>query len=121
MILTVFLMSKYGIGKKERIQVLCVDTQESVHPDQSKNSEMGRKASKYTKERLSNKYDRLLAYVILDGENFNLELVKKSWSPYYTKYGNSEKHHSEFVSAEKEARSNCLNIQEVPSAFLPVL
>ena len=39
-----------------------------------------------------------------------IELVKKSWSPYYTKYGNSEKHHSEFVSAEKEAKKDSLNI-----------
>jgi micrococcal nuclease len=110
-------------GKKERIRMLCVDTPESVHPDQSKNTEMGRKASEYTHKRLSGKYvslefekrkrgkyGRLLAYVILDGNNFNLELVKKGWSPYYTKYGNSEKHHSEFGSAEKEARTNGLNI-----------
>ena len=110
-------------GKKERIRMLCVNTPESVHPDQSKNTEMGRKASKYTDKRLSNKYvslefeqrkrgnyGRLLAYVILEGNNFNLELVKKGWSPYYTKYGNSEKHHAEFVSAEKEARTNGMNI-----------
>jgi len=110
-------------GKKERIRMLCIDNPESVHPDRSKNTEMGKKASKYTKKRLSNKYillefeqrkrgkyGRLLAYVILDGKNFNLELVKKGWSPYYTKYGQSEKHHSEFVSAEKKAKANGLNI-----------
>jgi len=31
-------------GTKERIRLLCVDTPESVHPDQSKNTAMVRKA-----------------------------------------------------------------------------
>ena len=78
---------------------------------------MGKNASAYTNSRLTGqyidlefeqriwgKYGRLLAYVILDGNNYNLELIQEGWSPYYTKYGNSEKHHTEFVFAEKEAR-----------------
>lgn len=110
-------------GQKERVRLLCVDTPESVHPDQSRNTEMGLKASEYTKSRLTGKtvdlefesklrgkYDRLLAYVIFDGKNFNVELVQKGWSPYYTKYGNSEKHHDTFLAAEKEAKANGLNI-----------
>lgn len=113
---------KYN-GKKERIRMLCVDTPESVHPERSKNTPMGEKASAYTKHRLAGqsvdleleskkrgKYGRLLAYVILDGENFNIELVRKGWSKYYTKYGNSKKHHSEFLGAEKEARAQGLNL-----------
>ncbi|SDU27477.1 thermonuclease family protein [Desulfobacula phenolica] len=109
--------------KKERVRMLCVNTPESVHPDQSKNCEMGRKASAYTKYRLAGKsvdlefesktrgkYGRLLAYVILDGENFNLELIQKGWSKYYTKYGTSERHHAKFLTWEKEARSQGLNI-----------
>ena len=76
-------------GIKERVRLLCVDTPESVHPDQSKNTAMGKKASGYTKKRLTGqsvdleleaktrgKYDRLVAYVILDGVNYNLELVR---------------------------------------------
>ncbi|WDP92406.1 MAG: thermonuclease family protein [Desulfobacter sp.] len=110
-------------GKKEKIRMLNVDTPESVHPDQSRNTEMGRKASKYTKSRLEKryvdlefegkkrgKYGRLLAYVILDGHNYNLELVQKGWSPYYTKYGESQKYHSEFLAAEKQAQKKRLNI-----------
>ena len=110
-------------GKKERVRMLCVDTPESVHPDQSRNTEMGLKASAYTKKRLSGKfvdlefetrkrgnYGRLLAYVILAGENFNIELVKNGWSKYYIKYGKSEKHHSEFSLAEKSAKAAKLNI-----------
>lgn len=104
-------------GKKEKIRMLNVDTPESVHPDHSRNSEMGKNASKYTKSRLQEKYvdlefegkkrgkyGRLLAYVIIDGRNYNLELVQKGWSPYYTKYGESQKYHSEFLAAEKQAQ-----------------
>jgi len=43
-------------GQKERITLLAVNTPESVHPDRSKNTVMGRKASKFTKSRLANKY-----------------------------------------------------------------
>ena len=110
-------------GKKERIRMLCVDTPESVHPDQSRNTEMGRKASEYTKSRLWGKYvdleletktrgnyGRLLAYVILDGENYNLELVRDGWSKYYTKYGFSERHHVEFMAAEAEAKAKGIGV-----------
>lgn len=111
-------------GKKERIRMLCVDTPESVHPDQTRNTPMGIKASNYTKSRLTGKtvdlefegqrkrgnYGRLLAYVLLDGHNFNVELVRNGWSPYYTKYGTSEKHHDEFLAAEREAKAKRLNI-----------
>ena len=75
-------------GKKERIRLLNVDTPESVHPYKTRNTQLGKQASDYTKKRLSGKfvslefeekkrgkYGRLLAYVILDKKNFNLELV----------------------------------------------
>lgn len=115
-------------GKIEKVRLLNVDTPESVHPDQSRNTAMGRKASAYTKSRLAGKYvdlefqakkrgkyGRLLAYVILDGNNFNLELVRKGWSPYYTKYGTSERHHAEFVAAERYAQGKGQNVRSVAS------
>ncbi len=84
---------------------------------------MGRKASDYSKKRLTGKsvdleleaktrgkYGRLLAYVILEGKNYNLELVREGWSPYYTKYGKSDRHHAAFLAAEKNARAQGLNI-----------
>ena len=43
------------MGKKERIRMLNVDTPESVHPDATRNTAMGRKASAYTKSRLAGK------------------------------------------------------------------
>jgi len=33
----------------------------------------------------------LLAYVFVDGQNLNLDLVRQGLSPYYTKYSKSEK------------------------------
>ena len=110
-------------GRKERIRMLCVDTPESVHPDQSKNTPLGTVASLYAKERLTGKivdlefegkrrgrYKRLLAYVIVDKNNFNLELVEKGFSPYYTKYGRSDAYDEKFRHAEKTAQKKGLNI-----------
>jgi len=109
-------------GKTEKIRLLNVDTPESVHPNRSRNTLLGKKASNYTRSRLSGKrvslefegrkrgkYGRLLAYVILDNENFNLELVKEGWSPYYTKYGTSPSYHAQFTRAQSEARAREIN------------
>jgi len=84
---------------------------------------MGKVASDYTKKKLNGKYvdlelegkfrgkyGRLLAYVFVDGRNFNLELVRQGLSPYYTKYGLSQKYDQVFRAAEKQARKNGLKI-----------
>ena len=110
-------------GKPEKVRMLCVNTPESVHPNRKENVPMGKVASAYTKKRLKGeyvdlefegpmrgRYGRLLAYVIVDGVNFNLELVRKGLSPYYTKYGLSEKYDQEFREAERYARKHKLNI-----------
>jgi micrococcal nuclease len=111
-------------GKHEKVRLLCVNTPESVHPDKKQNIPMGKVASKYTMKKLTGKnvnlefeikklrgnYGRLLAYVFIDGQNFNLDLVKQGLSPYYTKYGKSEKYDAEFRAAEKQARKEGLNI-----------
>jgi micrococcal nuclease len=115
-------------GIKERIRFLCVDTPESVHPDRKQNIPMGKTASDYTKKRLLGKsveiqlesktrgrYGRLLAYVFIDGQNFNVDLVKQGLSPYYTKYGRSEKFNRAFQDAEKSARKTGLNIWGDPA------
>jgi len=110
-------------GKLEKVRMLCVNTPESVHPDKKQNIPMGKTASNYTKKRLKGRYvdlefegplrgnyHRLLSYLILDGENFNLELVKKGLSPYYTKYGLSKKYDQDFRDAERYARNHKLHI-----------
>jgi len=85
---------------------------------------MGKVASRYTQkkvtgknvelefeiERIRGNYGRLLAYVFVDGQNLNLDLVRKGLSPYYTKYGRSQKYDAEFRSAEKRARKEKLHI-----------
>lgn len=52
----------------------------------------------------------MLAYVFVGGHNFNMELIKQGLSPYYTKYGVSQKYDVEFRQAEKYARKHKLNI-----------
>ena len=84
---------------------------------------MGKVASEYTKQRLEGKFielefegdfrdrfNRLLAYVFLDGNNFNIELAQQGLSPYYTQYGHSQKYDSQFKEAEKYARDNKLGL-----------
>jgi len=111
-------------GKYEKVRMLCVNTPESVHSDAKQNIPMGKVASKYTQKKLTGKYvnlefeidrlrghyGRLLAYVFVDGQNLNLDLVRQGLSPYYTKYGKSQKYDSKFRAAEKQARKEKLNI-----------
>ena len=110
-------------GKNEKVRLLCVNTPESVHPDKKQNIPMGKVASDYTKKKLKGKYvdlefegpfrgryGRLLAYIIVDGVNFNMELVRQGLSPYYTKYGLSQRYDGEFREAERYARTQELNI-----------
>jgi micrococcal nuclease len=117
------IVIKYN-GKYEKVRLLCVNTPESVHPDKKQNIPMGKVASKYTQKKLTGKYvnlefeikklrgnyGRLLAYVFVDGQNLNLDLVRQGLSPYYTKYGKSEKYDAEFRAAEKQARKEKLHI-----------
>jgi micrococcal nuclease len=114
-------------GKYEKVRLLCVDTPESVHPDKKQNIPMGKVASRYTQKKLLDEYGkyvdlefemsrirgnygRLLAYVFTNGQNLNLDLVRRGLSPYYTKYGKSKKYDAEFRDAEKQARKENLNI-----------
>jgi micrococcal nuclease len=114
-------------GTSEKVRLLCVNTPESVHPDKKQNIPMGKVASEYTKSRLKGQYinlefegkrrgnyGRLLAYITLDGANFNIELVRQGLSPYYAKYGFSQNYHKEFKEAERYARKHNLNIWEDP-------
>jgi endonuclease YncB( thermonuclease family) len=59
---------------------------------------------------LRGRYGRLLAYVFVDGKNFNLDLVRQGLSPYYTKYGLSGKYDKEFRVAERIARKEKLGM-----------
>jgi len=50
------------------------------------------------------KYERVLAYVHVDGRNVNVELVRLGWTKFWASYGEG-KHAAEFRAAEAEARA----------------
>lgn len=59
-------------------------------------------------------FDRYLVYVIAYKKgrevNYNLECVKKGYSPYFNKYGNSRRFHKDFIDAQEYAKLNKLGI-----------
>ena len=103
-------------GKRERVQMLHVNIPES--------GELGRKAWQFTRRRLQNKrvdlefqtglrragFNRLLAYVIFNGQNFSLDLVRRGWSRYDKTHGTSLKYHSNFVVAERFAQASKMGV-----------
>ena len=104
-------------GKEERLRLLGVDTPESVHPDKDKNIEFGTLASEFTKLHLEGKtigieydkekrdrYDRLLAYVYVDGEMFNKTLLENGMAKV-TIYQPNDKYEEEFLALEQEAKA----------------
>ena len=111
-------------GAEEKVRLLNVDSPESVHADPKRNTELGRLASEFTRQRLENaqvrlesnhqeafdKYGRRLAYLLVDGQNFNVELVRQGWSEYVTKYGKSADYDLQFRMAEAEAKAKKLGI-----------
>lgn len=84
-------------GKTQKVRLIGVDTPESVHPDKNKNTEEGKEASDYTKEKLqgkkvgleydvqkNDKYGRILAYVWNESKMYNLELLEKGYAKVMT-------------------------------------
>ena len=80
-------------GAEYKVRLIGVDAPESVHRDESKNTEEGRLASEYTRRALENKtvalefdvekedkYGRLLAYVWLDDALFNKQLLNDGFA-----------------------------------------
>lgn len=105
----------------EKIRLLNVDTEESVHPDKRKNTVFGKTTSNYVRSVLEKKvvtlecegkgrFGRKLCNVFLDGELFNARLVEEGWSKYYRKYGDSKNYHELFVRKQKLAKSNKLGV-----------
>ncbi len=60
------------------------------------------------------RFNRYLAYVFAkkNGQwiNYNVECVRAGMSPYFMKYGYSQRFHPEFVQAEREARAAKIGI-----------
>lgn len=110
-------------GKTQRIRLIGVNTPETVHPEKAVEC-FGEEASKYAKSRLTDKevsietddsqdkydkYNRMLAYVFLDDENFNESLIKNGYAYEYT-YNVPYKYQSEFKAAQKYAEQNNIGL-----------
>src|SRR5699024_9058527 len=86
-------------GDKESVRLLLIDTPESVHPDKPEQP-YGKESSEYAKDKLPEgkkvnleydgpkrgTYDRLLAYIWVDGENFNQKMLEKGYARYAYEY-----------------------------------
>lgn len=108
-------------GKEERLRLIGINTPETVHPN--KGVELfGREASEYTKGQLKgkevllefdiekrDKYERLLAYVWLEGKMLNELLVANGYAQVATHPPNI-KYVDRFVAAQKHARENSLGL-----------
>ena len=105
-------------GKQEKVRLIGIDTPESVHPDEEKNTEFGDEVSNYSKNILTgkevllefdvekrDKYGRLLAYVYLDGQMYNKILLEKGYAKIAT-YPPNVKYVEDFTKLQKEAREN---------------
>ncbi|HLC76193.1 MAG TPA: lamin tail domain-containing protein [Candidatus Peribacterales bacterium] len=86
-------------GIRERVRMIGIDTPETVHPKKSI-EKFGREASEFTKKILlgkniflefdeeeRDKYNRMLAYVLLmDGTNVNGELIRRGFAYAYLRF-----------------------------------
>lgn len=121
----------YLDGEKYTIRMIGIDTPESVHPDETKNTIYGQKASDYAKQTIAkgqtvylskdvsdrDKYDRLLRYVWLEkpinvnDENeirekmYNARVVLDGYANVY-EYAPNNTLYDLFLSFEAEAAQN---------------
>ncbi|MEP7147248.1 MAG: thermonuclease family protein [bacterium] len=69
-------------------------------------------------------FGRYLVYVIAVMKdateiNYNVECVRKGYSPYFNKYGNSKRFHDEFVEAQNYAKQNNIGIWDPNKKHYP--
>ncbi|GFI41896.1 thermonuclease [Thomasclavelia cocleata] len=104
-------------GEKTKVRFLYIDTPESTKEIEP----YGKEASEYTKEQLSNaskielelnvdgnttdKYDRLLAWVFVDGELLQEKLASKGLVEKFYDYGYDYTYKSEIIEADKRAKN----------------
>jgi endonuclease YncB( thermonuclease family) len=104
-------------GKPSYVNLRNVDA-----PKYKESTDIGKKAFEHSKRMLENqsveleaqdspgKYGEISAYVHLHGLNYNVEMVRIGFSPYYTNDGISPKYDAQFREAEEFAKSYGLNI-----------
>lgn len=104
-------------GEKTKVRFLYIDTPESTKEVEP----YGVEASNYTKESLINakkielelnmdgdsndKYDRLLAWVFVDGELLQEKLARQGLVEKFYDYGINYTYKSEIIEADKEAKN----------------
>lgn len=102
----------------EKIRLIGVDTPESVHRDESRNTEEGKIASNFSKDTLTGKdvyleydvqecddYGRTLAYVYLDGKLYEDILLEKGYARAMTIVPNV-KYADHFAELQRTARES---------------
>lgn len=113
-------------GVEERVRLLLIDTPESVHPTEHK-QKYGKEASDFAKGFLKqgdivtleignpnrDKYDRLLAYIWVDGVNFNQHMLEQGYARVAYVYEPNIKYLDEFKKAESDAKQEKLNIWSI--------
>lgn len=106
-------------GADEKVRMIGINTPESVHSNDNKNTEEGKIASDYTKSILTgtsvyleydkdkyDDYDRILAYVYTaEDEMYNLHLIEEGYAQVMTVAPN-DKYEMTFSQAEAKAKNN---------------
>ncbi len=105
-----------------KIRLIGVDTPETVHPRKGMEW-FGKRAHKYLEDKLLDKevifdfeerkmdrYGRLLAYVFIEGEFINAEIIKGGYGHAYTRF--PFRYLEEFKQFEAEAKSKKLGLWE---------
>lgn len=109
---------KPTFGKQKKVRMLGIDAPESVSSKTATNSDFGKKVSNYLNKKLLNKkvslvldkniydaYDRILAYVFINNNDFNNHLLLIGYAKAYF-VGSNIKFKSKYLNTEKIARKN---------------
>lgn len=114
-------------GNKESVRFLLVDSPETSHPRLGEQP-FGQEAKKYTRNLVENanklelefdiganrdKYDRLLAYVYVDGKMIQEELLKKGLARVAYIYPPNTRYVDQFNAIQKEAQQKGIGIWEI--------
>ncbi|WP_273208867.1 thermonuclease family protein [Marinobacter subterrani] len=97
-----------------RTRIGNINTAESVHPDESRNSAAGEKASKVAKKLMTGKrvtfacweigyYFRPICSVWTDDFEFGMTMIRNQFSRYVTKYGKHPFWHTQYLESEASA------------------
>ena len=110
-----------SISSTEDVRLIGVDTPETVDPDEEVEP-YGPEASDFATSKLEGErvglefgqekfddYDRLLAYVYVDGQMFNEDLIEQGYAQTYP-YEPNTKYADRFEMAQQEARASGLGI-----------